>query len=506
MKDQPCQASPSEYQLFTTTTMVAPQGAADQTNSRRRNYVREPLPGQPQAGGAPFRKRGRAVGAAAAAPGVPREGGPTGPTAEPLGKIAKFAAIGSPSRFRDVQGTDTQLLQQGFPVDSLEGGQLVWARMERWALQTEAARALCRHNPPGKDPWARIGQCTRYRLASEVICYHYPATKTGGFGNLVTCGSVWCCPLCSARVSERRRAELVTAVSNWRNEGHTVALLTLTFPHGAGDDLGDILDRFLSAWRKLTSWRAYKELAARVGLSGSIRALEVTHGDTHGWHPHGHVLMFLDGVTDLAELRAELYALWVRACLRAGLPRPNERNGLDVRDGTYAARYVAKQWGIESELTKAISKHGRSGNRTPWDLLRSSLHQDDARARGLFRVYADAFKGKKQLVWSRGLRAKLGLDVEETDEELAAAPGEGERTELLTLDGAAWRKVNWAKVRGRVAEIVGTGNAEHVLDFLERLPDAPALVDDCRAMKRRRPRRSTEGERHAKPRPRAGAR
>jgi hypothetical protein len=41
-------------------------------------------------------------------------------------------------------------------------------------------------------------------------------------------------------------------------------------------------------------------------------------------------------------------------------------------------------------------------SRTPWDLARDFQETGDCRSAELFREFARAFKGKKQLVWSRG--------------------------------------------------------------------------------------------------------
>ena len=41
---------------------------------------------------------------------------------------------------------------------------------------------------------------------------------------------------------------------------------------------------------------------------------------------------------------------WQDACIKAGLKAPDLIHGVDVRNGTYAAKYVSK-WGLE-EVTK----------------------------------------------------------------------------------------------------------------------------------------------------------
>jgi len=45
-----------------------------------------------------------------------------------------------------------------------------------------------------------------------------------------------------------------------------------------------------NAWRRTTTGRAGKDFRKLLGIKGTIRALEVTHGQ-NGFHPHLHVLL-----------------------------------------------------------------------------------------------------------------------------------------------------------------------------------------------------------------------
>lgn len=87
-----------------------------------------------------------------------------------------------------------------------------------------------------------------------------------------------------------------------------------------------------------------------------------------------------------------------------------------------AGRYITK-WGAAEELTlsnkKKGKKAGRQGpkGRSPMELL--ALAADGAvDASQAWYEYALAFKGRRQLSWSPGLKAKLGIG-EIGDSELA---------------------------------------------------------------------------------------
>ena len=69
-------------------------------------------------------------------------------------------------------------------------------RLERFALQSVARSIL---------PKARTAKCLRVPFARSVGVFHSQAQESAHYGGLVTCASVWACPICAAKISERRR-------------------------------------------------------------------------------------------------------------------------------------------------------------------------------------------------------------------------------------------------------------------------------------------------------------
>ena len=146
--------------------------------------------------------------------------------------------------------------------------------------------------------------------------------------------------------------------------------------------------------------KSSRKLFAFIDCIGTVRAWEVTHGD-NGWHPHFHILLFVRPGLDLEQLRFEFYALWANCCRLAKLPIPSQEHGVRLDDGAQAANYVSKGlWGLDREMTKGHLKKAKHG-RSPFDLLRSYLYDQDRQAGALFCDYARSFKGKRQLVWSK---------------------------------------------------------------------------------------------------------
>ena len=282
------------------------------------------------------------------------------------------------------------------------------------------------------------------------------ASRHASFDGVQRCGSVWHCPVCGKVISARRRDEMNTALSVVRAAGGFPVLMTLTARHGRRNALADLLDRMKRALRRMRQRRDWK--AFRAKYSGlTITATEVTHGFRNGWHPHFHILVMVSGVDDEPEAVDVVEALrgaWMSAMTAEGL----SGNGaaFDVRGAGAAGDYVAK-WGAAEELAFGDAKEARKGNRTPLQLLDAAT-DGDAEARRLWAEYAAAFKGRRQLVWSDGLKAACGIgeveDGEAAGDELADEPQEAFR-----IDGEEWRCRGRYR-RGHILTATERGGAE----------------------------------------------
>jgi hypothetical protein len=103
------------------------------------------------------------------------------------------------------------------------------------------------------------------------------------------------------------------------------------------------------------------------------------------------------------------------------------------------------------------------------ELLELYVLAGDRRAAALWQEYAKAFKGRKQLVWSRGLRAVLGLAVEEKSDEEVAAEEVEDAVVLAVLTLAQWRVILANDARGELCDVASSGDAEQVRVFLASL-------------------------------------
>lgn len=327
-------------------------------------------------------------------------------------------------------------------------------------------------------PGERVQICTKHLTFGRTTAEVWRGTGTAAhYRGVATCGAVWICPVCAPRITEERRRELRAGISTWKSRRGQVAFVTWTAPHHLTDDLEVVLSRFLRATNRLKSGGAFKRLREYLGLVGSVRSLEITRG-CNGWHVHTHEIWFLkpdgcDAKTSAWNLKdrakACLLRRWQQACLKAGLEEPDAEHGLTIQDGSYADDYLSK-WGAAEELTKSHIKRGKCGSLSAWGLL--ALATDGDRTAGaLFRSFATCFKGRRQLFWSKGLRALLGLGEEKPDEDIAAdgADAAAKPQCVATISRDAWRlirRARWQPVVLEAVELAPAGAEQAVVDRL----------------------------------------
>lgn len=353
------------------------------------------------------------------------------------------------------------------------------ARAQRWALKSVVNKML---------PSSRTAKCMRLLApiaGSGLSCIQVHKTESTNkafYTGLLACGSVWNCPVCAAKVSERRRSELHDALEAAKRLDWKIHFVTLTIPHGLGDDLSKMKELQQKALVRLSSGKnSIKSILLRNGVEqhGYIRTYEITHGKQNGFHPHFHILLFTSQNTTHKEIQSLYAPAWQKACVAVGLPRPSDSHGCTVQDGSKAADYAAK-WGLEDEMTKANTKITKRKGTTPWGLLKAILDGDNPDyspeyADGVFRAYSRCMTGARQLYWSNGLRAKLALAPELTDEQLAEKITDERSVHLANVSMEEWKAIRKAKAEPHIltaAESLPTGSSailsEIIAGYLER--------------------------------------
>lgn len=348
-------------------------------------------------------------------------------------------------------------------------------RVRRFTLQSLARELL---------PGERVGICLRHfrkqpGSPSRSEVWYSPRLKKSHYGGLIVCGSVWMCPVCAAKISEKRRVELASAISKWPG---SIFLATFTLQHTREDRLSGLRDDLRAAYRRLKSGKAWITFEKRFGLVGSVAGFECTVSTANGWHPHLHVLFFSKFKPDEIDIQQaektlqerfkailEKKGRYVSAVYGVRVEKPVEA----ATEGDSALKKYVSKWGLEDELTKSPVKKARDEggipHYSPFQLL-ELYGQGIQWAGSLFQEYAAAMKGSKQLVWSKGLRAALGLVQEEkTDDELAQEVTEIGDQLMAALSWSQWKIVLANDARAELLNIADSGDVHQVNAFLSLL-------------------------------------
>lgn len=273
-----------------------------------------------------------------------------------------------------------------------------------------------------------------------------------GFAGLASCGSVWADPVCNAKIMARRAVEIGAAIARWQHgEGGATALVTLTMRHHRHHRLETVWDALTAAWGSVTNGKQWAKDKQRHQVAGWVRVVEVTLG-VNGWHVHVHAVLFLEGKqTDetVAQLHARMFGRWSRALVRGGLPAPlmvgQDAHLVHGPADTDLARYFTKAVdagravGVEVTHSQGKRARGVHGTRTPWGLLDDVESLGLAESLALWHEWEQASKGRRQVTWSQGIRKRLGLLAEVSDEDIAAEEHGSSDDDLVLIDGEGWR-------------------------------------------------------------------
>ncbi len=349
------------------------------------------------------------------------------------------------------------------------------SRANRYRLQTVARKiAIAEGKAEGlefphnyhrvaKCKWTRVMPDVRVKLDSDSAFY----------SGLTACGSVWVCPVCSAKVQQARRDEIAQLIEWAKNNGKQAVMVTLTHPHKVTHSLDDQLNNQAEALRRFRSGKAWQKFKNRIGFVGMVRTLEVTYG-RNGWHPHTHELWIVDEATQPADVKMFVQNRWLSSCQKAGLVPPGKEqdflfHAVDYHFDADSSDYLAKQdddsnWSIAEEMTlSGMKTGGKSKTVHPFALLQWA-HDGDKRASELFLEYLQAMHGKRQIYWSPGLKELSGVNVL-TDEQ-AAELEDSEAKTVAVLEMFAWKFICDSGSRSLVLDLAETGGSQAIGEWL----------------------------------------
>lgn len=318
---------------------------------------------------------------------------------------------------------------------------------------------------------SRQRKCGRCRRQSDVLVKVVPETGAH-FSGLVTCGSVHCCPVCSAVIQVQRRKQLQEAEETARGKGFGYLHVTVTARHSEALESRELYEAQSAAFSHARSGAPWQRWCDRYGIPtpytirgsggaqgeklkiGSIRATDATVG-SNGLHIHFHTAMITRRpLTDeeAEDLRAFLFARYARKLRALGFdalehdPETGRPLGIVVTQVPDLGDYLAKlplAWELTASQTKAAAR----GSRTMWEVLRDVAAGAEVKSRkwkrdrAIWREWSETMHGKNSLVWSPGLRAVLlGTEEDQTDGEVAEAAASAGR-EVGRIPGPVWDRL-----------------------------------------------------------------
>lgn len=264
------------------------------------------------------------------------------------------------------------------------------------------------------------------------------STQVAHWSGFCFCGSIWACPVCSAKIRASRADEIARAVAGHIRDGGNAWMITLTACHKRWHDLEPLFDAVANSFRKImsgTAWTGDKRRKTtlgeknRLGVRGYIRSMEITYGTKNGWHPHLHIVLLTrdESPNALLAAMARWDSVWRREMRKKGF-EPSKEHGTHwahVTAAEQAGEYIAKvQEGkghLGHEIARGDLKKGRLGTLAPFELLSYFRQTGDMAVIPVWQEYEKATHNRRAITWSRGLRKDLMEDEpEKTDEELAS--------------------------------------------------------------------------------------
>lgn len=319
---------------------------------------------------------------------------------------------------------------------------------------------------------AACGKCRRDKHRGvALVSKEWGESQITAWENLQTCGKVWLCPVCSAKVRSKRASEIAAAGVEHLRRGGGLYTMVHSLPHDAWMPLWDSWTVLSEGFSAMCSGRAGVKIREGFGIVGHIKAHEVTVGSS-GWHPHSHSLWMTErplSGSEVQDLNENLFSQFSGKVQKRGFRRPlltYNKMGR-VKDVGDLAVYVAK---AANELVRLDHKEGKAG-RTPFQVLEDLATMggrgpDDM---ALWRDWEKGCKRKDSIRWSRGLKGQFTLQ-EKTDADLASEQVDGEEMERFEFSDEQWERVcQVPRAQSLMMDAIEQGGSDAVLIALDGL-------------------------------------
>lgn len=311
------------------------------------------------------------------------------------------------------------------------------------------------------DNGNRVIPCLRHRVPNREFIDVVQRNDKAKYSGLQMCKRLWLCPVCASRAARERRKGMKRAIDALTREGQQLAFVTYTVRHSADDALATVAGWVLNAHRAMHSGKAWSAIESAFGWEGSIKCVEVLHGD-NGWHFHLHELGFIGTNVSLEALQERLRGRWL-LCLQSVGADAKREIGLECKPAKKSVRDYVSKWGIVPELASGQDKKARRGGVLPFQLPDYMLaaNVDETPYRALYREYASATKGIKQVWASPSVRPYMAKADEVTGE-----PSDRVYEQLARLSIDQWREIRRLGLRAELLRQAESGDIDKFLEHI----------------------------------------
>ena len=313
-----------------------------------------------------------------------------------------------------------------------------------------------------------LGLCSREAcgLMDVAICY----SSEGGIWlqGRQSCHSVSSCPVCSYNIGVHRVDELNLSIWCFRQFGFGVYLVTLTCHHTAEMSFNDLLLRLGLACNELFRMHEVRNFLKKLGMIGRITSYETMMLGENGYHPHYHILLIADENLDVDYIGKWLLKYWIKCLDKFGL-WCNE-HGLDCLSYQGVANYITK---MASELTLLNFKRSSGESVTPFQCLKLYHDSKDMEIGKIWVNYCKAVKGKRILVWSRGLKnlaftmhALLCKNLQHENSRVYGLLHLNNWKDYKRLSPVQWQEIIRQIIRGNLDYVKELLNSVHISNYI----------------------------------------
>lgn len=158
--------------------------------------------------------------------------------------------------------------------------------------------------------------------------------------------------------------------------------LTLTFQNVQFGELRDSLDDLKKGYRQLKDWLRKTYKFSKFHLLGAMPRFEITinrealekHSKFNLYHPHIHVILFSDEITDIDKISRDIYQKWAQICEKMGHKTDaqafklehaytkDEKTGKKIVSSGDAAIAEAVKYVVKPSEVNRLGKLDKSGN------------------------------------------------------------------------------------------------------------------------------------------------